>query len=240
LEVRLELLELRNVTVHYEKAEALKSVSLQVSERAIVTLIGANGAGKSTVLRTISGIKTITQGEIWFREKRIDGLSPVEIVRMGIIQVPEGRMLFPEMTVQENLYVGAYLQKDKREIAKNIEEVFALFPILKKRQKQVAGSMSGGEQQMLALGRGLMGRPRVLLLDEPSMGLAPIVVEEIMVLLAKINEQGIAVLLVEQNAYDALKLAHQAYVLETGKIVMIGEASKLVNDEYVKKAYLGM
>jgi branched-chain amino acid transport system ATP-binding protein len=238
--VRLELLELRNVTVHYEKAEALKSVSLQVSERAIVTLIGANGAGKSTVLRTISGIKTITQGEIWFREKRIDGLSPVEIVRMGIIQVPEGRMLFPEMTVQENLYVGAYLQKDKREIAKNIEEVFALFPILKKRQKQVAGSMSGGEQQMLALGRGLMGRPRVLLLDEPSMGLAPIVVEEIMVLLAKINEQGIAVLLVEQNAYDALKLAHQAYVLETGKIVMIGEASKLVNDEYVKKAYLGM
>lgn len=234
------MLELRNVTVHYEKAEALKSVSLQVSERAIVTLIGANGAGKSTVLRTISGIKTITQGEIWFREKRIDGLSPVEIVRMGIIQVPEGRMLFPEMTVQENLYVGAYLQKDKREIAKNIEEVFALFPILKKRQKQVAGSMSGGEQQMLALGRGLMGRPRVLLLDEPSMGLAPIVVEEIMVLLAKINEQGIAVLLVEQNAYDALKLAHQAYVLETGKIVMIGEASKLVNDEYVKKAYLGM
>jgi len=234
------LLELRNVTIHYEKAEALKGISLQVSENAIVTLIGANGAGKSSVLRAVSGIKAITRGEILFNEKRIDSLSPVEIVRMGIVQVPEGRMLFSEMTVRENLFVGAYLQKDKKEIAKNMEEVFTLFPILEKRQKQIAGSMSGGEQQMLALGRGLMAKPRVLLLDEPSMGLAPIVVEEIMELLAKINKQGIAVLLVEQNAYDALKLAHRAYVLETGNIVMVGDANRLLNDEYVKKAYLGM
>jgi branched-chain amino acid transport system ATP-binding protein len=238
--VQPELLELRNVTIHYEKAEALKGISLQVSENAIVTLIGANGAGKSSVLRAVSGIKAITRGEILFNEKRIDSLSPVEIVRMGIVQVPEGRMLFSEMTVRENLFVGAYLQKDKKEIAKNMEEVFTLFPILEKRQKQIAGSMSGGEQQMLALGRGLMAKPRVLLLDEPSMGLAPIVVEEIMELLAKINKQGIAVLLVEQNAYDALKLAHRAYVLETGNIVMVGDANRLLNDEYVKKAYLGM
>jgi len=234
------LLELKGVTIHYEKAEALKGISLEVSEKAIVTLIGSNGAGKSTVLRAISGIKTLTTGEIWFQGKRIDGLPPVEIVRMGIVQVPEGRMLFSEMTVQENLYVGAYLQKEKREIAKSLEEVFALFPILKLRQKQIAGSMSGGEQQMLALGRGLMAKPRVLLLDEPSLGLAPLVVEEIMLLLAKINQQGIAVLLVEQNAYEALKLAHRAYVLETGNIVMTGESGKLLNDEYVKKAFLGI
>ena len=234
------MLELKGVTIHYEKAEALKGISLEVSEKAIVTLIGSNGAGKSTVLRAISGIKTLTTGEIWFQGKRIDGLPPVEIVRMGIVQVPEGRMLFSEMTVQENLYVGAYLQKEKREIAKSLEEVFALFPILKLRQKQIAGSMSGGEQQMLALGRGLMAKPRVLLLDEPSLGLAPLVVEEIMLLLAKINQQGIAVLLVEQNAYEALKLAHRAYVLETGNIVMTGESGKLLNDEYVKKAFLGI
>ena len=234
------MLELKHVTIHYEKAEALKGISLEVSEKAIVTLIGSNGAGKSTVLRAISGIKTLTTGEILFQGKRIDGLSPVEIVRMGIVQVPEGRMLFSEMTVQENLYVGAYLQKEKREIAKTLEEVFALFPILKLRQKQTAGSMSGGEQQMLALGRGLMAKPRVLLLDEPSLGLAPIVVEEIMLLLAKINQQGIAVLLVEQNAYEALKIAHRAYVLETGNIVMTGESGKLFNDAYVKKAFLGI
>lgn len=235
-----ELLELRDVTVHYEKAEALKGVSLEVPERAIVTLIGANGAGKSTILRTISGIKTPTTGEIWFEGKRIDGLPPVEIVRMGIVHVPEGRMLFPEMTVLENLYMGAYLQKERREIRRSLEGVFALFAILKDRQKQMAGSLSGGEQQLLALGRGLMAKPRLLLLDEPSLGLAPLITEEIMQLLPKINEQGITLLLVEQNAYEALKLAHRAYVLETGNIVMAGEASKLLNNEHVKKAYLGM
>ena len=234
------MLELRNVTVHYEKAEAIRDISLDVPERTIVSLIGANGAGKSTVLRAISGIKRPTIGEIWFQGKKIDGLPPTEIVRMGIGHVPEGRMLFPEMTVLENLYMGAYLQKEEKEIKRSLEEVFTLFPILKSRQKQMAGSLSGGEQQMLALGRGLTAKPRILLLDEPSLGLAPLIVEEIMQLLVRINQQGLTILLVEQNAYEALKLAHQAYVLETGNIVMAGEARKLLNDEYVKKAFLGI
>ena len=234
------MLELKDITVHYEKAIALKGVSLEVPERGFVTLIGANGAGKSTILRTISGIKKLTTGEIRFQGKRIDGLSPTEIVRMGIVHVPEGRMLFPEMTVLENLYLGAYLEKDKREIKRFLEQVFTLFPILKQRQKQIAGSLSGGEQQMLALGRGLMAKPKLLLLDEPSLGLAPLITREIMELLSEINQRGISVLLVEQNAYDALKLAHWGYVLETGNIVMDGEASKLLDDENVRKAYLGM
>lgn len=234
------MLELRNITVHYEKAEALRGVSLKVPERGIVALIGANGAGKSTILRTISGIKTPTTGEIWFQGKRINGLPPVEIVRMGIGHVPEGRMLFPEMTVLENLYLGAYLEKDGRETRRFLEQVFTLFPILKQRQRQIAGSLSGGEQQMLALGRGLMAKPKLLLLDEPSLGLAPLIIREIMELLIEINQRGISVLLVEQNAYDALKLAHWGYVLEVGHIVIDGEASKLLNDENVKKAYLGM
>ena len=234
------MLELRNITVHYEKAEALRGVSLKVPERGIVALIGANGAGKSTILRTISGIKTPTTGEIWFQGKRINGLPPVEIVRMGIGHVPEGRMLFPEMTVLENLYLGAYLEKDGRETRRFLEQVFTLFPILKQRHRQIAGSLSGGEQQMLALGRGLMAKPKLLLLDEPSLGLAPLIIREIMELLIEINQRGISVLLVEQNAYDALKLAHWGYVLEVGHIVIDGEASKLLNDENVKKAYLGM
>jgi branched-chain amino acid transport system ATP-binding protein len=240
LEVQQELLELKDIIVHYEKAEALRGISLKVPERRIVALIGANGAGKSTILRTISAIKIPTTGEIWFQGKRIDGLPPVEIVRMGIVHVPEGRMLFSEMTVLENLYLGAYLEKDGREIRRYLEQMFTLFPILKQRQRQIAGSLSGGEQQMLALGRGLMAKPKLLLLDEPSLGLAPLITREIMELLLEINQRGISVLLVEQNAYDALKLAHWGYVLETGNIVMDGEASKLLNDENVRKAYLGM
>ena len=234
------MLELKHITVHYQSAEALNGVSLEVSARAIVALIGANGAGKSTVLRTISGLKKPTTGEIWFQGKRIDGLSPVEIVRRGIVHVPEGSMLFPEMTAKENLYMGAYLRKEKREIAKSLEDVFGLFPILKNRERQTAGSLSGGEQKMLAIGRGLMAKPRLLLFDEPSLGLAPLIVEEIMLLLPRINQQGIALLLVEQNAYEALKLAHRAYVLEVGRILMTDQASTILNDEYVKKAYLGM
>ena len=234
------MLELRDVTVHYENAKALGDVSLKVPEGGIVALIGANGSGKSTILRTISAIKKPTAGEIWFKGKRIDGAPPVEIVHRGIIHVPEGRMLFSEMTVLENLYLGAHLEKDRKEIKRLSEEVFTLFPILKQRQKQMAGSMSGGEQQMLAIGRGLMAKPKLLLLDEPSLGLAPLIVREIMRLLLEINRRGISVLLVEQNAYDALKLAHWGYVLETGNIVMDGEASKLLNDENVRKAYLGM
>jgi branched-chain amino acid transport system ATP-binding protein len=234
------LLELRDITVHYQSAEALNGVSLEVSARTIVALIGTNGAGKSTVLRTISGLKKPTTGEIWFQGKRIDGLSPVEIVRRGIVHVPEGSMLFSEMTAKENLYMGAYLRKEKREIARSLEDVFTLFPILKNRERQTAGSLSGGEQKMLAIGRGLMAKPRILLFDEPSLGLAPLIVEEIMLLLPRINQQGIAMLLVEQNAYEALKLAHRAYVLEVGRIRMTDQASTILNDEYVKKAYLGM
>ena len=234
------MLKLKDITVHYQSAEALNGVSLEVSAQTIVALIGTNGAGKSTVLRTISGLKKPTAGEIWFQGKRIDGLSPVEIVRRGIVHVPEGSMLFPEMTARENLYMGAYLRKEKREIAKSLEDVFALFPILKNRERQTAGSLSGGEQKMLAIGRGLMAKPRLLLFDEPSLGLAPLIVEEIMLLLPRINQQGIALLLVEQNAYEALKLAHRAYVLEVGRILMTDQASTILNDEYVKKAYLGM
>jgi len=234
------LLELRDITVHYEKAMALRGVWLKVPEKGIVALIGANGAGKSTILRTISAIKTPTAGEIWFKDKRIDGFSPVEIVRMGIVHVPEGRMIFPEMAVLENLYLGAHLQKDGREIRRLLEQVFTLFPILNQRQKQIAGSMSGGEQQMLAIGRALMAKPKLLLLDEPSLGLAPLIIQEIMKLIFEVNQRGISILLVEQNAYDALKLAHWGYVLETGNIVMDGEASKLLDDENVRKAYLGM
>jgi branched-chain amino acid transport system ATP-binding protein len=240
LEDHPKLLELKDITVHYQSAEALNGVSLEVSPQTIVALIGTNGAGKSTVLRTISGLKKPTTGEIWFQGNRIDGLSPVEIVRRGIVHVPEGSMLFPEMTAKENLYMGAYLRKEKREIAKSLQDVFTLFPILKNRERQTAGSLSGGEQKMLAIGRGLMANPRLLLFDEPSLGLAPLIVEEIMLLLPKINRQGIALLLVEQNAYEALKLAHRAYVLEVGRILMADQASTILNDEYVKKAYLGM
>ena len=234
------MLELKDITVHYQSAEALSGVSLEVFPQTIVALIGANGAGKSTVLRTISGLKKPTTGEIWFQGKRIDGLSPVEIVRRGIVHVPEGSMLFPEMTAKENLYMGAYLRKGKKEITKSLQDVFTLFPILKNRERQTAGSLSGGEQKMLAIGRGLMANPRLLLFDEPSLGLAPLIVEEIMLLLPRINQQGIALLLVEQNAYEALKLAHRAYVLEVGRILMTDRATTILNDEYVKKAYLGM
>jgi branched-chain amino acid transport system ATP-binding protein len=234
------MLELVGVTVHYEKAEAIRDVSLDVPTGTIVSLIGANGAGKSTILRTISGIKTPTIGEIRFEGKKIDGLPPAEIVRRGIVHVPEGRMLFPEMSVLENLYMGAYLQRKAKDTKRSLQEVFALFPILKSRQRQMAGSMSGGEQQMLALGRGLMAKPQILMLDEPSLGLAPLLVEEIMRLLTRINEQGITILLVEQNAYEALKLAHRAYVLETGSIAIAGEASELLSNAHVRKAYLGI
>ena len=234
------MLELKDVVVHYEKAEALTGVSLELSEGMIISLIGANGAGKSTILRTISGVKRPTSGEIRLRTKRIDSLSPAEIVGMGIVHVPEGRGLFPQMTVVENLYMGAYLRKDSKGIKADVEEVYWLFPILRQRQKQLAGSLSGGEQQMVALGRGLMGKPQLLMLDEPSLGLSPLLVDQIMNLIPRINQQGVSILLVEQNAYEALKLAQRAYLLETGKIVLADEASKLIDNEYVKKAYLGL
>ena len=206
---------------------------------AIVTLIGANGAGKSTALRAISGLIAISSGEILFREKKIHGLSPQEIVRSGIAHVPEGRRVFPYMTVKENLKLGAFRRKDKEGIRNDLEGVFEHFPVLRDRRSQRAGSLSGGEQQMLAIGRALMSQPLLLLLDEPSLGLAPLMVKEVGRIIREINQKNVGIILVEQNAQMALRLAHKGYVLETGSVVLQGEASELIDNEHVKKAYLG-
>jgi branched-chain amino acid transport system ATP-binding protein len=233
------MLEIKSLRVHYGKAEALKQISLKVDEGAIITLIGANGAGKTTTLRTISGLKFPTSGEIWFKGKRIDGMAVNEIVKMGIAHIPEGRMVFAPMTVFDNLRMGAYLRKDKHGIAKDIEGMYDHFPILRERQGQQAGRLSGGEQQMLAIARALMAKPKLLLMDEPSMGLSPLLVEEVGNIIANINKSGISIMLVEQNARMALELANKAYILEVGNITLEGDAKELANHEQVKKAYLG-
>lgn len=233
------LLELKNLRVHYGGAEAIKGVSLQVEEGTISSIIGANGAGKSTILRTISGLKAPSSGEIRFLNERIDKMPPHEILKRGIALVPEGRRLFGEMSVFENLQMGNYLRKDKNEINRDIEEVYEHFPILKERLGQKAKTLSGGEQQMLAIGRALMSKPRLLLMDEPSMGLAPLVIQEIARIIVNINYSGISIILVEQNAHLALKLAHKAFLLETGNIVLEDDTKTLLCDERVKKAYLG-
>jgi branched-chain amino acid transport system ATP-binding protein len=226
--------------VHYKGVEAVKGVSLGIKEGSIVTLIGSNGAGKSTIMRTISGLKTPTSGEIWFREERIDGLPAQEVVKRRIAQVPEGRGVFPFLPVLANLKLGAYLRRDKRAINRDLEEVYLHFPILKERMRQRAGTLSGGEQQMLAIGRALMAKPTLLLLDEPSLGLSPIMVDYIGQIVENINKQaGVTIILVEQNAYVALGLAHRGYVLETGRIALEGKATYLMDNEHVKKAYLG-
>ncbi|MCS7087953.1 MAG: ABC transporter ATP-binding protein [Thermoflexales bacterium] len=235
----MALLELKNVHTYYGNIHALKGISFSVEKGEIVTLIGANGAGKSTTLRTISGLLTPRQGEIWFEGQRIDRLPPHEIVARGVLQSPEGRRIFPRLTVRENLEMGAYQRKDKAGILQDMERVFALFPRLKERLNQKGGTLSGGEQQMLAIGRALMGRPRVLLLDEPSMGLAPVLVEQIFDIIREINQQGTTILLVEQNARLALSIAHRGYVLETGRIVLTGTGQELANNPQVKAAYLG-
>jgi len=234
------LLEVKDLTVHYDGVEAALDVGIGVAEGSVVALIGANGAGKSTILRTISGLVKPTSGEIRFRGERIDGLSPHEIARRGIIHVPEGRRLFPYMTVLANLKQGAYLRKDRKEINRDLEKVFNRFPILRQRRKQQTGTLSGGEQQMVAIARALMAKPVLLMLDEPSIGLAPIVVKEIAAIIRQINRgDNASILLVEQNAYMALNLADNAYVLEVHKVVLEGRASDLLNNEYAKKAYLG-
>lgn len=233
------LLEVKNIRVLYEKVEAVRGISLGAEEGTVISLIGANGAGKTTTLKAISGLKRLNSGEIWFQGRRIDGISPHAIVKLGIAHVPEGRRLFGLMTVMDNLAMGAFLQKDKGEIARNLEVVFRHFPILKTRQKQLARSLSGGEQQMLAIGRALMAKPTVLLLDEPSIGLAPLVVAEIARIIEDIKSAGLTIVLVEQNAHMALRLAEKGYVLETGKIVLEGDSKDLIHSEYVKKAYLG-
>jgi branched-chain amino acid transport system ATP-binding protein len=225
--------------VHYGVIHALKDVSLTVNTGEIVTLIGANGAGKTTTLRTISGLIRATGGEILLEEKNITSLSAPQRVELGISQVPEGRRIFPAMSVLENLELGAFLRNDKAEIKKDMEMVFGRFPILKNRIKQTAGTLSGGEQQMLAMGRALMSRPRILLLDEPSMGLAPLLVREIFEIIKDINQTGTTILLVEQNASMALSIAHRAYVIETGSIVLSGTGEELAKSSEIQKAYLG-
>lgn len=233
------LLELKNVQVHYHKVAALKGINLSVPENGIVTIIGANGAGKSTTLRAISGLVKISQGEIVFDGQRIDTLPPEKIVALGIAHVPEGRRVFPDLTVEENLRTGAFLRSDRAGIEADLEDVFKRFPRLKERRGQWARSLSGGEQQMLAIGRALMSRPKMLILDEPSMGLSPVMVQEMARIIRDIVERGVPVVLVEQNAELALRLARFAYVLETGKIALEGPAHELHDNEHVRRAYLG-
>ena len=233
------MLKVENLHVHYGAIHALKGISIEVPQGKIVTLIGANGAGKSTTLRSLSGLLKPSEGRILLEGKEIHKLAAQEIVSLGMSQVPEGRRVFANMTVRENLDLGAYIRNDKQGIQEDMDKIFLRFPRLKEREKQMAGTLSGGEQQMLAMGRALMGRPRLLLLDEPSMGLAPLLVKEIFQIVRDINTTGTTVLLVEQNAHMALGVADYAYVLETGKINLEGEGKELANSPEVKAAYLG-
>ena len=233
------MLKIDNINVYYGAIHALKGISVDVKEGEIVTLIGANGAGKSTILRTISGLLKPKTGQITFEGQNIAGKAAQDIVKMSISQVPEGRRVFANMTVMENLELGAYIRNDSKGIKEDFDQVFSRFPKLAERRSQLAGTMSGGEQQMLAMGRALMSRPRLLLLDEPSMGLAPLLVREIFSIVKDINASGTTVLLVEQNAHMALSIAHRAYVLETGRITLAGDAKELAASEEIRKAYLG-
>lgn len=235
------MLELKDVNTFYGSIQALKSVSMSVQKGEIITLIGANGAGKSTTLMTISGIVRPESGTVSFEGQDLGALEPDQIVATGICQVPEGRRIFPYLTVQENLDLGAYLRRDRTEIHKDLEYVFSLFPILSQRRHQAGGTLSGGEQQMLAISRALMARPRLLLLDEPSLGLAPLIVQQIFEILTQINrENGTTIFLVEQNAYMALRIAHRGYVMENGVIVLADAAAALLENDEVKSAYLGV
>ena len=233
------MFNVKEIRVYYGKVAALKGVSMDVKEGQIVTLIGANGAGKTTLLRTISGLHRPSTGEIWFDGKRIDHSSSRDIVRMGLAQVPEGRRVFPFMSVLDNLKTGSYTRQDKQGVEKDMKMVYSHFPVLKIRTGQSAGTLSGGEQQMLAMGRALMTRPRLLLLDEPSLGLSPLMVKEIAKIIRDINSEGKSIILVEQNAALALRLAHKGYVIQTGSIVLEGTGQELLDNEAVKKAYLG-
>lgn len=234
------MLEVKNINVNYGKVQALRNVSLKVDEREFVTIIGANGAGKTTTLRTISGLLKAVSGSIEFEGRPIENLKSDAIVGMGISQIPEGRELFPKMTVLENLEMGMLLVKQKQSLSKKLKEMFEIFPVLGERQKQEAGTLSGGEAQMLAIARGLMSDPKLLLLDEPSMGLAPLLVDALAEKIKNLHQQGRSVLLVEQNAHLAFELASRAYVLEVGQVVLGGSTEELMKDERVTKAYLGM
>ena len=234
------LLEVRDAVVNYGKIAAVRGISLSVSKGGIATLIGANGAGKTTTLRAISGLEKLSTGEILLDGERIDGLPPDVIVAKGIAHVPEGRRVFPDMTVEENLRTGAYLRKDQGIVSSDLASIFERFPRLLERRRKFAKTLSGGEQQMLAIGRALMAQPRLLLMDEPSMGLAPVVVDEIAVIIQQISGTGVSIVLVEQNAELALGLADYAYVLETGAVALEGKASTLHDDDHVRAAYLGV
>lgn len=233
------MLIINDLNVYYGSIHALQGISFNVNQGEVVTLIGANGAGKSTTLRCISGIVRAKKGEVIFKDQRINNVAAHKIVKMGLSHVPEGRQIFPNLTVMENLMMGAFTRNDKNEIAASLDDVMQRFPRLRERAKQLAGTLSGGEQQMVAIGRGLMSNPSLLILDEPSMGLSPVLVEEIFSIIKQINQQGTTVLLVEQNAFMALQVAHRAYVLETGRIIFSGNASDIQQDPRVRSAYLG-
>jgi branched-chain amino acid transport system ATP-binding protein len=233
------LLSVKDITIHYGKAIAVDSVSLEVAEGAVVTIIGANGAGKSTILKALSGLIPLTSGKIWFLGRRIDGMAPYNIVSLGLVQIPEGRRLFPYLTVLSNLKLGASLRKDKAGVKKDMDEAFEHFPVLWERRDQKAGTLSGGEQQMLAIARSLMAKPKLLLMDEPSLGLAPKLVNELVPIIRNINERGVGVLLVEQNIPLALQAAKRAYALQVGKVILEGDIDEFKGSEIVKRAYLG-
>lgn len=235
------MLELKNIKTYYGNIQALKSVSLTINEGEIITLIGANGAGKSTTLMSISGVVPPREGEILFKGRSIQGMNPDQIVSMGLCQVPEGRHIFPHLSVKENLDMGAFLRNDREGIKRDLDYVFSLFPILSERRNQAGGTLSGGEQQMLAMSRALMARPQLLLLDEPSMGLAPLIIRQIFEIIKQINEEhNTTIFLVEQNANQALQIAHRGYVIENGEITLSDDADKLLVNPEVKKAYLGI
>ena len=233
------MLEIRDLVVKYGGITAVKGISLNIGEGETVALIGANGAGKSSTLNAVSGLLRVSSGTIKFAGNNITGVSPDRIVEMGLVQVPEGRQIFTRLTVEENLRMGAYVNRDKADVERNRERVLSLFPILKERAKQSAGTLSGGEQQMLAIGRALMSSPKMLLLDEPSMGLSPIMTQEVFGVLRALKDEKITVFVIEQNAYDALELADRAYIMETGTITLEGKSADLIEDERVKDAYLG-
>lgn len=235
----MAMLEIKDIEVYYGMIQAIKGISFEVNEGEVIALIGANGAGKTTILHTITGLLSPKKGSVIFEGKDITKIPAHKIVSLGIAHVPEGRRVFAELTVYENLKMGAYTRKDKEEIAKTLEMVYQRFPRLKERKNQLAGTLSGGEQQMLAMGRALMSHPKIIVMDEPSMGLSPILVNEIFDIIQEVSAGGTTVLLVEQNAKKALSIADRAYVLETGNIVLEGEAEKLMNDDSIKKAYLG-
>lgn len=233
------MLKVQELIVDYGKIRALKGISFEVKEGEIVTLVGANGAGKTTTVNAISGMVPAVSGTVEFQGKAISGRDPRDIVISGISHCPEGRQIFPRLTVMENLELGAYTRKDKKNLQQDYERIYEYFPIVKERQKQLAGTLSGGEQQMVAIGRALMSRPRMLLLDEPSLGLAPLLVDKIFEIIRAINQEGVTVLLIEQNAFQALQVAHRGYVMETGTITLSGPSQDLLANEHVKKAYLG-